>query len=495
MATIGDSTFLHSGIPPLIDAVYNKANITVVILDNSITAMTGGQDHPGTGRTLRGEPTHKVDYEAICRAVGVEWVRRVDPYEVGHMYQTLREAIAHKGVSVVISERPCVLDPVKIKGAPLAVAPARLRRLPVVHESRLPLDRLVGRNARRAPQGEDRPGNLHRLHAVRAGLPLRLHPAGGPMSATSADPSPAKSRPSPTGPRAAARNVMIVGVGGQGVLMISKALALIGQKQGFQVKQSEVHGMAKRGGVVFSHVRFGERSVVADDRQGRSGRADRARMGGRAALARLSQARRRRLHRRHAPHRAAVRLPQPQARRGDPLRLGDAGRNRRQGRRELRARRDGDRHGTRRTPRRQHRAARRPLGVDGLSRRATGSRPSNRWRRSKTRAINRKAFEAGRAWAEAARADPSLRFDAELLRLRRAVAAPDVVVTLEINAAWCKGCDICVKLCPERCLALNAEQVAVLTNPEACTGCHVCEWLCPDFAISVRTSSREPAVA
>ena len=121
VATIGDSTFLHSGIAPLIDAVYNKANITVVILDNSITAMTGGQDHPGTGRTLRGEPTHKVDYETICRAVGVEWVRKADPYEVGHLYQTLREAIVHKGLSVVIAERPCVLDPVKIKGQPLEV--------------------------------------------------------------------------------------------------------------------------------------------------------------------------------------------------------------------------------------------------------------------------------------------------------------------------------------------------------------------------------------
>ena len=122
VATIGDSTFLHSGIPPLIDAVYNKANVTVVILDNSITAMTGGQDHPGTGRTLRGDPAPKIDYEAICRAVGVGWIRRVDPYDVGHMYQTLREAIVHKGVSVVISERPCVLDPVKIKGSPLTVA-------------------------------------------------------------------------------------------------------------------------------------------------------------------------------------------------------------------------------------------------------------------------------------------------------------------------------------------------------------------------------------
>ncbi|HRK24378.1 MAG TPA: indolepyruvate ferredoxin oxidoreductase subunit alpha [Beijerinckiaceae bacterium] len=124
VATIGDSTFLHSGIPPLIDAVYNRVNITVVILDNAITAMTGGQDHPGTGRSLRGEPTYKVDYEQICRAAGVDWVRTVDPYQVGHMYQTLREAIVHRGVSVVIASRPCVLDPVKIKGTPLAINPA-----------------------------------------------------------------------------------------------------------------------------------------------------------------------------------------------------------------------------------------------------------------------------------------------------------------------------------------------------------------------------------
>jgi indolepyruvate ferredoxin oxidoreductase alpha subunit len=121
VATIGDSTFLHSGIPPLIDAVYNKADITVVILDNHITAMTGGQDHPGTGCSLRGEPAPRVDYEQLCRAIGVEWVRTVDPYEVGRLMQTLREATAHRGVAVVVASRPCVLDPIKIKGAPLAV--------------------------------------------------------------------------------------------------------------------------------------------------------------------------------------------------------------------------------------------------------------------------------------------------------------------------------------------------------------------------------------
>ncbi|MBI2959221.1 MAG: indolepyruvate ferredoxin oxidoreductase subunit alpha [Betaproteobacteria bacterium] len=121
LATIGDSTFLHAGIPGLIDAVYNQANITVLILDNHVTAMTGGQDHPGTGKTLRGEESPRVDYEALARAVGVKWVRTVDSYDLAAMYQNLREAIAHRGVSVLISNRPCVLDPVKIKGPALAV--------------------------------------------------------------------------------------------------------------------------------------------------------------------------------------------------------------------------------------------------------------------------------------------------------------------------------------------------------------------------------------
>ena len=121
MATIGDSTFLHSGIPPLIDAVYNKANITVALLDNHITAMTGGQQHPGTGRTLRGAETHKIDFETMVRACGVEWVKTVDSYDVGAVLRTFREAIEHTGVSVVISDRPCVLDPVKIRGPALEV--------------------------------------------------------------------------------------------------------------------------------------------------------------------------------------------------------------------------------------------------------------------------------------------------------------------------------------------------------------------------------------
>jgi indolepyruvate ferredoxin oxidoreductase alpha subunit len=121
VATIGDSTFLHAGIPPLINAVYNKVNITVVLLDNHITAMTGGQDHPGTGRNLRGEEVHKVDYEDLIRSLGITWIRKIDAYNMGNVFQYLREATLYPGVSVVIMDRPCVLDPVKIKGEPFRV--------------------------------------------------------------------------------------------------------------------------------------------------------------------------------------------------------------------------------------------------------------------------------------------------------------------------------------------------------------------------------------
>src|SRR3990170_250152 len=125
VATIGDSTFLHAGIPQLINAVYNQANITVMLLDNHITAMTGGQQHPGTGKTIRGEAAPQVDYEALVRAIGVQWVRKVDSYDLAAVHQSLRDAINYRGVAVLIADRPCVLDPVKIKGPPFEVIGAQ----------------------------------------------------------------------------------------------------------------------------------------------------------------------------------------------------------------------------------------------------------------------------------------------------------------------------------------------------------------------------------
>ncbi|HER43069.1 MAG TPA: indolepyruvate ferredoxin oxidoreductase subunit alpha [Candidatus Eisenbacteria bacterium] len=121
VALIGDSTFLHSGITALASTVYNKGTTTTVIVDNRITAMTGGQDHPGTARTLMGEETHAIDLVKLCNAVGVEHVRVVDPYDLEETTRVLEEEIAREAPSVVITNRPCMLFPSKITGAPYTV--------------------------------------------------------------------------------------------------------------------------------------------------------------------------------------------------------------------------------------------------------------------------------------------------------------------------------------------------------------------------------------
>jgi indolepyruvate ferredoxin oxidoreductase alpha subunit len=109
-AVIGDSTLLHTGIGPLIDAVYNKGYSTTIILDNGITAMTGQQEHPGTGFTIQGEPAPMIDYEQLARAVGVRHVRKVDPYKVQETMEVIREEVERDDASVIITQNsPCML--------------------------------------------------------------------------------------------------------------------------------------------------------------------------------------------------------------------------------------------------------------------------------------------------------------------------------------------------------------------------------------------------
>jgi indolepyruvate ferredoxin oxidoreductase alpha subunit len=117
VATIGDSTFLHTGIPGLVNAVYNGAAMVLVILDNRTTAMTGHQPNPTTGTTATGEVATKVSLEAICRACGVDWVETVDPYDMTGLLATLREAKARPGVRVVIAKKPCVINERRAKVA------------------------------------------------------------------------------------------------------------------------------------------------------------------------------------------------------------------------------------------------------------------------------------------------------------------------------------------------------------------------------------------
>jgi indolepyruvate ferredoxin oxidoreductase beta subunit len=287
-------------------------------------------------------------------------------------------------------------------------------------------------------------------------------------------------------------NVLIVGVGGQGVIMISKVLARLCQLHGYQVKQSEVHGMAKRGGSVFSHVRFGPQvwsptipkgkvdilvalewaeglrwlphlnrkqgSFIADTRQI---------IPPFACLDRSHGAQRR--YSAETPSEIMERVDSGYALDATTMaaQLGNL------------------------------RAANTVL-LGALS--ATLDFPVELWQSviaeavpPKTVEINRLAFFEGRGWVERARA---------LAQDGRSVAMPDPPppmlpgdeddFELRITPAWCKGCDICVKMCPERCLVLNAEQIVELARPEACTGCRICEWLCPDFAIEVLRPNAAP---
>lgn len=109
VSVIGDSTFIHSGITGLIDIVYNKGANTVIILDNSITGMTGHQQNPTTGKTIRGEATKQVDLELLCKAVGIDNVRIADPFDVKTFEAVVKEETEKNEPSVIIAQRPCAL--------------------------------------------------------------------------------------------------------------------------------------------------------------------------------------------------------------------------------------------------------------------------------------------------------------------------------------------------------------------------------------------------
>jgi len=290
-------------------------------------------------------------------------------------------------------------------------------------------------------------------------------------------------------------NVLVVGVGGQGVIMVSKLLARLAQRQGLEVKQSEVHGMAKRGGSVFGHVRFGTEvwaPVIP------AGEAD--------VLVALEWAE----GLRWLPHLrpggtfiADVKKIVP------PFACLDR------------------RHGA--VPAYPRHSIEEILGEvpDSFALDATGIAtalgnekaantvllgvlstalefPEHAWHETiaelvppKTRDLNEQCFRSGRDWAGEARAtNERVSAPPELLDGPAHETAGRMSVSWELEPAWCKGCDICVKFCPERCLVLNERQLVELTDLDACTGCRMCEWLCPDFAITVRvTPESETAVA
>lgn len=121
VAVIGDSTFMHSGMTGLANIAYNQSNSTVIILDNSITGMTGHQQNPTTGYNIKGDPAGKIDLESLCRSMGFQRVTVVDPYDLSECDRVIKEELAAAEPSVIISRRPCVLLKYVKHNAPLKV--------------------------------------------------------------------------------------------------------------------------------------------------------------------------------------------------------------------------------------------------------------------------------------------------------------------------------------------------------------------------------------
>ena len=270
IAVIGDSTFLHSGLTGLLNAVHQRTNVTVLIQDNRITAMTGGQTNPGNETTLAGIATAPVDLAAICRALGVEFVEHVDPYDYDACLKGLKAGLAFDGPAVLITTRPCMLFPRKLAGDPYVVDEELLQRLPAVPEARLPVAAPRGGHAQDPAQGGDRRGDLHRLFAVRAALQTGGHREGGCVVSA----SPVQGRPAESAAGAASAcalhyapgvvdDIMVVGVGGQGVIVAAAVIADTALLNGgLEVKLSETRGMSQRGGSVSSHIRIGKQVVA-----------------------------------------------------------------------------------------------------------------------------------------------------------------------------------------------------------------------------------------
>ncbi|MBP3232120.1 MAG: 4Fe-4S binding protein, partial [Anaerovibrio sp.] len=107
-AFVGDSTFFAASITGVINAVYNQANMTLIVLDNSTTAMTGHQPHPGTGQTMMGEVVAKISIEGILKGIGLEFVKTVNPLDHKAAVRTVQEAAAQPGVKAIIFKSPCI---------------------------------------------------------------------------------------------------------------------------------------------------------------------------------------------------------------------------------------------------------------------------------------------------------------------------------------------------------------------------------------------------
>ena len=263
VAIIGDSTFFHTGISSLLDVAYNRSNVVTVILDNRTTAMTGGQENPEHGQDAAGQGRP---------AGGHPRARALAGHHAGARDRPLRRRAVPGGAqggdrggrAVRRHRHLAVRAPVPDQRRRLHGRPRPLHGLQGLPARRLHRPQSVQEQGRRAA-GRDRPRVLHRLRRLRAALPLRgdrrphdrrrkgrlMNTQRSQGIERGVEEAPLTERPT--------FNILISGVGGQGVVLASYVLSRVALAEGYDVKQSEVHGMAQRGGCVTSHLRFGDR--------------------------------------------------------------------------------------------------------------------------------------------------------------------------------------------------------------------------------------------
>ena len=232
---IGDSTFFHSGMTGIINVAYNQSNALIIVVDNRTTAMTGHQDHPGTGRTLMGQPAPQASIEEIARACGFKRVHAVNPIDLQATMDLVSQELAVNEPSLIVARGPCVLHE-----GPRHRAEHQHRRMRAVR--RMPGPRLPRFGIHRRPARRQWP-------VVRRTSPF-VQPGVSPSG-----PSRLVRRPGMNQQPCVA--VVLVGVGGQGILLAAEIIAHAAMFCGHDVKTNEVHGMAQRGGSVMGQIRYG----------------------------------------------------------------------------------------------------------------------------------------------------------------------------------------------------------------------------------------------
>ena len=261
-AFVGDSTFFASGITGALNGFYNQADMTLVILDNSTTAMTGHQPHPGTGRTVMGEAVDPADIESILRGVGVKTVETVDPLNHKAAVETVRRVAEEDGLKAIIFRSPCVVK-WKPKGVRASVDPDKcvgcrrcIRELGcpalLLRDGKAAIDETLCTGCTLCEQ-------VCPFGAIGGGS-VPAAPKQDEASASAKKSAPAVvTAGTPIDPAAFGQHsIVLAGGGGQGTILASKLVAAAAMRAGLPVKTAETIGMAQRGGSVFSHLRVGD---------------------------------------------------------------------------------------------------------------------------------------------------------------------------------------------------------------------------------------------